>query len=438
MRVSIVAIVTLTVNWVCAAGVQAQATAASASAAMQAGISEFRAGEFTHALTDFLEAQRRGLDTPVLHYNLGATYYKLGRDPEAAAEFRSLASDPKFGDFARYNLGLIARRSGRKSEAHEYFATVASGARNPHLRDLARAELHERPATRHRQSWRGLFEVNGGYDDNVVLSSRSTLVAPSGGGSSALTALAGGAGQLTGNSSRGLRLVGTLYDAQYPSQSAFDLLIARAGPEYRFPLASWRIQTGGYVTHIRLGSNELETLGVLNLRGEHALGSGRVRLDYSLERIGGGALYGYLTGWQSQYAVRTSWSPGPFLLTCGYSLTLNSRRDLASGTQFFSVSPLRNQLDAGLNWNTTLRTALYARGSYWHSRYADPNVFLQAGALVTQRRVDNGLDAELGLLYRLSSNARINAEYRYRRNDSNIDRYAYTSNRYMLGLQYGF
>ena len=136
--------------------------------------------------------------------------------------------------------------------------------------------------------------------------------------------------------------------------------------------------------------------------------------------------------------MRTSWSPGPFLLTCGYSLTLNSRQDLVSGNQFFSVSPMRNQIDTGLHWNTTLRTTLYARGSYWRSHYADPNVFLQGGALVTQRRIDNGLDAEVGLLYRLSSNARIDAEYRYRRNDSTIARYAYTSNRYMLSFQYGF
>jgi tetratricopeptide (TPR) repeat protein len=441
MRISIVAAVAMTLNVVCAAQVHAQAAPSRASAAMQAGIGEFRTGAFAQALRDFLDARRDGLDTPVLHYNLGATYYKLGRDKEAAAEFTSLLPDPKFGEFARYNLGLIARRTGRKSEAREYFSAVASDGRNSHLQALARAELHERPAgfsAWHKPAWQGLLEVGGGYDDNVALVSRSALLTPSGGGSPAISALASGGGQLTGNRNRGLRLVGSLYDTQYPNRSAFDLLIARAGPEYRFAVASWRIQTGGYATHIRLGSNELETLGVLNLRGEHALGSGRLRLDYTVERIGGGARYGYLTGWQSRYGVRTSWSPGPFLITLGYGLTRNRRQDLAFGNQFSSVSPTRNQVDADLRWNTTLRTALYVRGTYWRSRYADPNVFLQGGALVTQRRIDDGHDAEVGLLYRLSSNARITAEYGFRRNDSNIARYAYSSNRYMLKFQYGF
>jgi hypothetical protein len=441
MRISVVAATALAVNLICVAGAHAQASPSRANAAMQAGIGEFRTGAFTQALTDFLDARHQGLDTPVLRYNLGATYYKLGRDNEAAAEFKSLASDARFGDFARYNLGLIARRAGRRNEAREYFSAVASGGRNSHLRELARAELHERPArsaARHRPAWRGLLDVGAGYDDNVALVSRSALVAPSGGGSPALSVIASGGGQLTGNGNRGLRLVGSLYDSTYTSQSAFDLLIARAGPEYRFPAGSWRLQTGGYGTYIRLGSNELETLGVLNLRGEHALGSGRLRLDYSLERIGGGAQYGYLTGWQNQYGVRTSWSPGPLLITLGYALTVNHRQDLVLGNRFFSVSPTRNQIETDLYWNTTLRTALYARGSYWRSRYADPNIFLQGGALLTRRRFDNGREAELGMLYRLSSNARIAVEYGYRRNDSNIARYAYTSNRYMLRFQYGF
>jgi hypothetical protein len=46
--------------------------------------------------------------------------------------------------------------------------------------------------------------------------------------------------------------------------------------------------------------------------------------------------------------------------------------------------------------------------------------------------------AEVGVLYRLTSNARLAAEYGFRRNNSNIDRYAYTSNRYMVRFQYIF
>jgi tetratricopeptide (TPR) repeat protein len=439
MRVSIVKVMLLGLSLVCASS--AQASAERARTAMEAGISEFRAGAFAQALTDFLDAQHEGLDTPALHYNLGSTYYRLGRDEQAAAEFKSLLQDPKFGDFARYNLGLIARRAGRNAEAREYFSLVAADARNTHLRALARSALDGQPARSKRsrvRAWRGTVEAAGGYDDNVALAGRSTLLTPSGAGSAAYSALVAGGGQIWGNRNRSLQFVGSLYDIKYPRASAFDLLVARGGPEYRFRAGSWRLQTNGYASHIRLGSNALETRGVLNLRGEHALGGGRLRLDYSLERIGGGARYGYLTGWQNQFGVQTSWHPGPVQITLGYRLTLSRRRDLTYGNQFFSVSPTRNQVIAGLYWNATLRTTFYAQGSYWRSRYIDPNVFLQGGALQVQRRVDNGHDAELGALYRLTSSARLAAEYGFRRNDSNIGRYAYTSNRYMVRFQYIF
>jgi hypothetical protein len=122
----------------------------------------------------------------------------------------------------------------------------------------------------------------------------------------------------------------------------------------------------------------------------------------------------------------------------GYSLTVNNRQDLASGAQFFSVSPVRNQVETELRWNATLRSTVYARGYYWWSVYRDRNVFLQGGALQDKRRVDNGRGAEVGLIYRLTENVRLTAEYGLRNNNSNITRYTYTSNRYTVSLQYVF
>ena len=55
--------------------------------------------------------------------------------------------------------------------------------------------------------------------------------------------------------------------------------------------------------------------------------------------------------------------------------------------------------------------------------------------LQERRRVDNGKGAKVGMLYRLTENARLTGEYRLRSNDSNIKRYRYASNRYMLSLQ---
>jgi Tfp pilus assembly protein PilF len=436
MRVSPVAVITVVVALGCAVSPPAQAASPQATAAMQAGIRDFGAAAFQQALDKFLDARSQGMDSPALRYDLGATYYKLGRNAEAATEFRSLLSDPKFGDFARYNLGLIARRAGHKSEAKEYFSQVAEQAHDTQLQALARTQLRGRSGGPH--GWQGFVETSGGYDDNVALASQNALLTASGSGSKVFSAMAGGGGWLTGGRNRGLRLSGDLYDLQYPDQSAFNLLIAQGGPEYLLPVHSWGLRAGAYATRINLGGNELETFGAFNLRAVHSIGSGRLRLDYRLERITGGPRYAYLSGWQNQLGVRTSWHPGPVGILFGYSLTVNRRQDLTSGTQFFSVSPIRNQVETELRWNATLRSTFYVRGYYWWSVYRDRNVFLQGGALQEHRRVDNRGAAEVGMLYRLTENLRFTAEYAFRRNDSNITRYTYTSNRYMLSLQYAF
>lgn len=439
MRVSSVVIVTVLVAVAFVASPPGYAASADAAAAMQAGIRDFGAGAFQHALDNFLEARRQGLDSSALRYDLGSTYYKLGRDAEAANEFRSLLPDPKFGDFARYNLGLTARRAGHKKEADQYFTQVAGQAHDTHLQALARAELGGRSQRlRGPHGWQGFIETSGGYDDNVALASRNALVTASGTGSTLYSAMAGGGGWLLGGRNRGLRITGSLYDVQYPDQSAFKLLITTAGPEFLLPMHSWSLRAATYATRINLGGNELETFGAFKLRGEHSIGSGHVRLDYRLERITGGPRYTYLSGWQNQLGVRTSWHPGPVWMLLGYTLTINRRQDFIVGSEFFSVSPVRNQVETELRWIASLRSTFYVHGYYWWSVYRDPNVFLDAGGLQDQRRVDNGYAAEVGGLYRLTSNVRVTGEFALRNNDSNIARYAYTSNRYTLSLQYSF
>ena len=421
------------------AGVLSPARAATPNAetTMRQGIDEFRTGAFARALEKFLQARAAGLDTPVLRYNLGATYYKLGQDDKAAAQFESLLADPKFSDFARYNLGLIAERAGRKADARRYFTAVEKESRNAQLRSLAQTSLRGTAPASH--PWQGYVQLGGGYDDNVALAAHASLLRASGVSSPAFNAQGGASVRLSGTAEQGLQLAGSLYDVQYPRQSRFDLLFARLGPEYRLPLGSWRLQTGGYFSDIRLGKNTLETLGTLNLRAQHSLsGNAILRFDYWLDRVNGGSRYAYLTGWQNRLEVQTAWHSGPLQATLGYSVSINRRQNLALGTQFFSASPTRQQLDARLRWEFGPVSEVYVRGRYGWSQYKQPNVFLQAGALVELRRDDGVRGAELGYNYRLTAHTSLNADYEYYRNDSNIARYAYNSNRYMLSCKYVF
>ncbi|HEV7135722.1 MAG TPA: tetratricopeptide repeat protein, partial [Steroidobacteraceae bacterium] len=321
----------------------------------RAGIELFRQSDFREALQHFLRAQQAGLDTPVLQYDLGVTYYRMGRYARASAQFRRLLRDPHFGDFARYNLGLIARRRGDQALAQHRFSTVAAAARSSALRALAQAQLRpikpRAAASEPRgRSWHGVLETGGGFDDNVALLPRYSPLIVAGGGSPLLRAYAAASGSLSGNARHGLSAAGSLYETHYTRQSSLDLLIGKLGPNFHFPAGSWRLEAGLSGTYVRLGSSELESFGSLALSATHRLGDADVRLEYTLEGIGGGAAYGYLSGRESRLALRATWRRRNFELEVGPALTVSRRRDLAAASEFFSVSATRLQLDAYALW----------------------------------------------------------------------------------------
>src|SRR5712691_13328660 len=115
--------------------------AAPGEQALDQGIKAFRAENYQAALQSFLDARRAGLDTPGLRYDLGATYYRLGRYAEAEREFQALARDPEWAPLAHYNLGLTAQRMGRERQATEYFEQAHRTTTDPNLRALAATAL---------------------------------------------------------------------------------------------------------------------------------------------------------------------------------------------------------------------------------------------------------------------------------------------------------
>jgi tetratricopeptide (TPR) repeat protein len=115
-------------------------------ALMHEGNALFRSGLYRGALLRYQEARARGLDSALLDYNVGITYYKIGEYTSAAESLTAARRDPNLAPLAAYNLGLMERAAGRSAEAQQWFATAAESASNRTLRRLARAAT-EGPAT---------------------------------------------------------------------------------------------------------------------------------------------------------------------------------------------------------------------------------------------------------------------------------------------------
>jgi len=107
-------------------------------ALMREGNALFRSGLYRGALLRYQEARARGLDSALLDYNVGITYYKIGEYAAAAESLTAARRDPNLAALAAYNLGLMQRAAGRPMEAREWFATAAQSTSNRTLRRLAR------------------------------------------------------------------------------------------------------------------------------------------------------------------------------------------------------------------------------------------------------------------------------------------------------------
>jgi len=98
------------------------------------------------ALLRYREAATAGLDSALLHYNLGVVRYELGDFAESAEEFARATSDPKLAALASYNRGLALRAAGDTAAAGQAFRAAADTADDRDLRRLAYAAAEQAAA----------------------------------------------------------------------------------------------------------------------------------------------------------------------------------------------------------------------------------------------------------------------------------------------------
>jgi hypothetical protein len=107
-----------------------------------------RSGIYRTALLRYREAAAAGLDTGLLHYNLGVVHFELGQYADAADEFARAAADPALAALASYNRGLALRAGGNTAAASEAFRAAADVADDRRLRRVAQGAAEAAVAVR--------------------------------------------------------------------------------------------------------------------------------------------------------------------------------------------------------------------------------------------------------------------------------------------------
>ena len=429
LRISRAAVVVFL--FLCAVPGQPRAAAQEAWAFDQ-GVQAFRAGDYEGALRSFLDARGMGLDTGSLRYNLGATYYRLGRYAEAEQEFEALARDAPWAPLAHYNLGLTAQRQGRREQAMGHFEQARRATGDPNLRILANTAI-ERLGGVPPQRTTAVAALGLGYDSNVVLSTDAGALGVSHLGDQFAEALASASQLVSGDGKSGWRAGGGLVIRKYRTLKEFDPTDLQVRLTRETDSGSSQTSAGAYLDATYIGGYLFERAAVLDAQARGRLQSGlELRGRYQIGQISGGAGFEYLDGWQQRISVEAGLALTRALVRLGLQVEVNNRRDLQLGAEFASYSPTRGSLFASLTLLDVAGWRADLFGEYRASRYDDPHRFNDGTEV---RREEDRTLAALRVSRPLGSVWRVFADYSYTRNESSLDIYDYRREQFLAGVE---
>jgi len=397
------------------------------------GTRQFKASQYEAALQSFLKAQQQGYESGELFFNMGASLFKLERYEEAQIAFEKATDYPETRELSLFNMGLIADKLDDRSGAINRFMQVLNETNDERLTRLAGTALSRLQNTPEQANWFGLVSIDIGYDDNVTLLPDSLLLATSQQDDLFVDAYAYANRRLFGDENQGVSIDASLFFQKYMQLTQFDLADLNTGLSYQSNLNGiWRTDSGAHIDlsfldgNAFMGTTRLSTSGRLSI-SDH----GNAKLGYELARINAmDTKYSYLTGWRHRFEIRPYWRWPRKRLDLSYRYEWNDRKDRRD-ILFSSFSAVRQRLRLKGRIDISANVGLTADLRYRRSRYRDPN---EVSTGVLQTRMENRYRLSLIISHRFSDGKELSAEYDYTRNKSNVSRYTYTGNVYMINI----
>jgi tetratricopeptide (TPR) repeat protein len=354
------------------------------------GIQAFRQGHYRLAAAWFESAQAEGMTGAPLLYNLGVSYFKLGKLERSRKYFRLLTSNPSMAPLVRYNLAIIADRQGRRDDAMTLLRQVLQQSSDEKLLFIARRKLDELRA--HAGEWRGFVSAGAGYNDNVTIAPTGTAVGPD----SFLSASVHMENLIHGLWSRGWFVAGNFVTRKYQALDLYNQDLLQLEVRRLTTWGQTGVWYGAFASTSEFGNSPYQNrLGVqAALRrslGDKQVLRARIRAE-TIQSLA--ASYDYLAGTRQQ--MRLIWRSGTrrHNIQIRYYFEQNDRRDQPTA----SFSPTSQTLDArvsrslGARWLGTLGL------SYGESDFPPQG---------TQNRHDKRSGARLEFSRRLNKDAKV-------------------------------
>jgi hypothetical protein len=415
------------------------AVAADERAEYRQGITAFKKSDYAQALQYFQRAEKQGMKSVSLFYNLGATHYRLGNYDASIHYFTSIRTDAEWGALAEYNLGLVAERQNIPGRAERHYRKAYNQTDSEQVKKLARARLNAlsgASATTGTDNWTIYLSGAVGRDDNPALV-EDTQLPPASGADTFLETIGNVSGYLHGGYDDGVRLSASIYNRSYSDMSEFGIAGIDVGIFLDDESNNWRLVRGVRANSYWIDGTQYSTGGSLLLQATQRAQGVSLDIKNDLAFIKGGSAFEYISGIRNRFNLDLFQRQSAGEWRIGYKNEINDRDDLTTADdQFFSYSPIRHsvygQVRRHLSDQWTLRTRLEFR----NSQYRDDNreVDSETGVITEKGRKEDRLDASVLIRYSVNNTFSTFAEYRYTDNNTNFDRFSYQSNQVMLGV----
>jgi len=397
---------------------------ASAKSDFEKGVTSFKSENYSTAIKSFRQAEKKGLKSASLYFNLGSSYYKNKQYKQSVIFFKKLSDYPAMRAIAAFNIGLADKQMNRKKSAEKQFIWVIKNSNNKKLTTLARQQIKnikgKKSIRKNSKAWSSYASLALGNDSNISVAPSGTALERS---DSFATIFLKTSKLLTGSKSNGWQAGADFYRFSYSTYNANSSTQYGAFIKKALKISDWKSKLITRLSKSTYGGSSYQTNLMLEAAGIKKLSkNNRFKLRFRYYDINSdNTVYDYLQGSKQQFRTELKRNTDNFKQRFYYELETNSRQDTAT----VSYSPTRHTLRA-------IHTIKTSRDIDWGGElsYRQSNYPVIASGSRDSTRWKYGLFA----MYRFDKTTKLKARFVYTDNSSDSVIYDYDKNIISLNL----
>ena len=386
------------------------------------GVNFFKKGDYHSAITSFKSAEKKGMETAALFYNLGSAYFKIEQYVASKKYFTRVTEYPDKRALAEFNLGMIAMEQNNNEQALAHFKYAEANSSDKKIVDAAKQTIAELTGTGKR--WGAYVAANFGYDDNISVTPDNLAL---GVDDTFYNIYASTDLVIHGRRKSGWLLDAALFTIDYSDSDNFDQDFYTIGLRKEHEFSSWDTITHLKYGNSKFGGDDLQSFYKLDILGARSLsGNAKIILKYRFDDFTSkNSIYDYLEGWRQRAQIRYSRSTASSNQQVYYEGELNNRGELVTSLYSYEYSPTRHTL--GGRYTHKFSEKWYLTGDLAYRASDFP-------ASPTVDRDDTRWTLDVLLDYRIDPTLVLKSNVKYIQNDSSVDIYTYDKTLITLGV----